>query len=136
MFIFQAMLMFAAVPVIGTESENALYLVLLTTLIGFNYGSNLALFPSFTKDYWGFKNFGVNYGIVFTAWGVGGFVMSKVSQAMVVSTNSFSSSFLVAGMVLLLGAGLTYLLKDEKTALRKKIAKQMTAVVKAAPSTA
>jgi len=45
------------------------------TLIGFNYGANLSLFPSFTKDLWGLKSFGVNYGILFTAWGVGGFAL-------------------------------------------------------------
>ncbi len=54
-------------------------MVLLATFIGFNYGANLSLFPSFAKDRWGLKSFGVNYGILFTAWGVGGFVMSRVS---------------------------------------------------------
>ena len=46
-------------------------LALLSALIGANYGANLALFPSITKDYYGLKNFGVNYGLVFTAWGTG-----------------------------------------------------------------
>jgi len=46
---------------------------------GFNYGANLSLFPSATKDYFGLKNFGVNYGLVFTAWGVGGLVLPIVS---------------------------------------------------------
>jgi len=50
-------------------------IVLVATLIGFNYGANLSLFPSFTKDLWGLKSFGVNYGILFTAWGVGGFAL-------------------------------------------------------------
>ena len=27
------------------------------------------------KDYYGLKNFGVNYGLVFTAWGIGGFAL-------------------------------------------------------------
>lgn len=40
-------------------------------LIGACYGSNLALFPAFSKDFFGLKNFGVNYGLVFTSWGVG-----------------------------------------------------------------
>ena len=42
----------------------AVVIVLLATLIGFNYGANLSLFPSFTKDLWGLKNFGMNYGIL------------------------------------------------------------------------
>lgn len=52
-------------------------LVLLATLIGFNYGANLSLFPSYAKDLWGMKHFGFNYGVLFTAWGFGGLVMGK-----------------------------------------------------------
>jgi MFS family permease len=78
MLSFQAILMFAAIPVVG--SESAVLLVLLASLIGFNYGSNLTLFPSFAKDYWGFKNYGLNYGVLFSAWGVGGLVMGRVSE--------------------------------------------------------
>jgi len=54
------------------STEGAKYvIVLVATLIGFNYGANLSLFPSFAKDLWGLKNFGMNYGILFTAWGAG-----------------------------------------------------------------
>ena len=60
----------------GTFLANVPVLAVLSALIGANYGANLALFPSLTKDYYGLKNFGVNYGLVFTAWGVGGFMLA------------------------------------------------------------
>ena len=41
------------------------FVTLSPSSIGANYGANLALFPSITKDYYGLKNFGVNYGLVF-----------------------------------------------------------------------
>lgn len=47
-------------------------------LAGGAYGANLALFPAAAKDYFGLKGFGLNYGILFTAWGLGGFLMSQV----------------------------------------------------------
>lgn len=119
-FSFQAALMFAAVPVLGAGSVNAAVLVVLATMIGFNYGANLALFPSFTKDFWGMKNFGVNYGIVFTAWGVGGFVMSRVSQAMVAESGSFTEPFLLAGMLLAGGTLATVLIKDTQDEKQSK----------------
>jgi len=97
--------------------------VFLSAAIGFNYGANLALFPSFAKDMWGIKNFGVNYGVLFTAWGVGGFVMSKASERLVAGTGTFSASFLVAGIMLLLGVGLSFLVKDEKSQKRAIVAK-------------
>jgi len=86
MLSFQTLLMLVAVPIVGSEKASGVLLVLLATFIGFNYGTNLSLFPSLTKDNWGLKNFGINYGIVFTAWGVGGFVMGRLSQMLIAST--------------------------------------------------
>lgn len=80
---------------------TAVALLLLATGIGFNYGTNLSLFPSFAKDLWGLASFGVNYGLLFTAWGVGGFVLSRLSQMLQTSTGSYTASFTTAGILLL-----------------------------------
>jgi len=111
MLLFQAILMFAAIPIIGAENTSALLLVLLATFIGFNYGTNLSLFPLFTKSLWGLKNFGTNYGIMFTAWGVGGFIMSRLSQMLTAGTGSYNSSFAIAGSLLVVGIVLTLILQ-------------------------
>jgi len=112
MLAFQALLMFAAIPVVG--SGSAALLVLVATFIGFNYGSNLALFPSFAKDYWGFKNYGLNYGTLFTAWGVGGFVMGRVSEMLNAQPGGLNKSFILAGSLLALGTVLTFFLREKK----------------------
>ena len=44
-------------------------------IAAFSYGGYLALMPSFTADYFGPKHVGANYGLLFTAWGVCGFVV-------------------------------------------------------------
>ena len=85
--------------------------MLLATFIGFNYGSNLAVFPSFAKSFYGMKNFGVNYGIIFTAWGVGGFVMSRLSQTLSAATGSYTTAFTIAGVMLIAAALLSLVLK-------------------------
>ena len=126
MFLFQALLMAAAIPIVGSSPGSPFLLVLLATLIGFNYGANLTLFPSFAKDMWGIKHFGVNYGILFTAWGVGGFVMSRASQGLTAGSGSFTGSFITAAFLLLGGAAMTYFIRDEKGKLRRQIAKQIT----------
>jgi MFS transporter, OFA family, oxalate/formate antiporter len=66
----------------GGFLANGFVLGFLSALIGANYGANLSLFPSLTKDYYGLKNFGVNYGLVFTSWGVGGFMLSFGGQSL------------------------------------------------------
>ena len=111
-FLVQAVLMFVAIPVTG-GATTPVVLVLLAALIGANYGANLSLFPSITKDLWGIKNFGVNYGLIFTAWGVGGFVLSRVTQMLKASSGNYNSSFTVAGILLILGALLTFGIKRE-----------------------
>jgi len=44
-------------------------------LAAFGYAGYLALMPALTADYFGPKNVGANYGILFSAWGVAGFVV-------------------------------------------------------------
>ena len=114
--ILQAICMLLAVPVTETLSFPIL-LVLLATAIGFHYGANLCLFPAFAKDLYGLKNFGVNYGILFTAWGAGGFVLSRLQQMLKASSGNFRSSFLVAAAFLVVGALLTLLLDKPKKAV-------------------
>lgn len=109
--LFQALLMFVAIPVSASTNTVPVVIVLVATLIGFNYGANLSLFPSFAKDLWGLKNFGVNYGLLFTAWGVGGFALSRLQQMLKASSGSFQSSFIAAGVLLLVGAALTLLIR-------------------------
>jgi MFS family permease len=117
--LIQSALMFIAIPVTASTEGPKFVIVLVATLIGFNYGANLSLFPSFTKDLWGLKSFGVNYGILFTAWGVGGFALSRLSQMLYVASKdaagkgNYQSSFITAGILLIAGAALTLLIKTQ-----------------------
>lgn len=110
--LMQAALMFLAIPVTTSEEGSHFLIVLVASFIGFNYGANLSLFPSITKDMWGLKNFGMNYGCLFTAWGVGGFALSRLQQMLKASSGSFNSSFITAGILLIIGAGLTLFLNS------------------------
>lgn len=112
---FQAVLMFSAIPITADKATLPWVILLLATFIGFNYGANLALFPSFTKDFWGLKTFGTNYGVLFTAWGVGGLVFPRVQQMLAAqSGGSFQASFTAAGSVLVVGALLTLAIRTPR----------------------
>lgn len=115
---FQALMMFAAMAVVDSPGTGALVMIILASLIGFNYGTNLSIFPAITKDLWGLKNFGINYGLVFTSWGVGGFVFSRIYQMIESGTGQTSPAFLAAGIFLLLGVGLTFFIKKEMLKLK------------------
>lgn len=109
LLVFQATLMFLAATLIGGET-SALVIVLFATFIGFNFGTNLSLFPTFTKALYGMKNFGMNYGMVLTAWGVGGFIFSRISQMLFAASGTHRLSFIIAGSCLLLCALLAVVL--------------------------
>jgi len=91
----------AAVPV----------LAVISALIGANYGANLSLFPSITKDFYGLRNFGVNYGLVFTAWGAGGFMLAKLAGKMYDVHQTFAYAYYGAIGLLALAAIVTLLVK-------------------------
>jgi len=118
MLVFQALLMFAAIPVLGGDGSHPVLVALLVTAMVFNYGTNLSLFPSFAKDSWGMKNFGMNYGILFSAWGIGAFVLVRVSEMLKVKTGSMDSSFIAAGVLLLVGAMMAMSLRTQKAPVR------------------
>ena len=126
MLVFQAVLMLIAIPVLGGDSGNPVLVALLVTFMVFNYGTNLALFPSFAKDYWGMKHFGMNYGILFSAWGVGAFVLVRVSEMLKVKTGSITTSFAVACALLLVGAMMSLSLRQKKSPVRVELREPVT----------
>lgn len=81
------------------------FLLFIILMIGANYGSNLSLFPSATKDYFGLKNFGVNYGFIFTAWGAAGLVMPWVNGIIKDATGKNDLTFFII-IAMLIGAAL------------------------------
>ena len=108
MMSFQAVVIFSLLFIGETQ---ALLLVVAATLIGFNYGTNLSLFPSATKDYFGLKNFGINYGLVFSAWGLGGFIFPRISQMIVAQTGSPQAAYIMC-VILLMASSLMALMTN------------------------
>ena len=100
-FFFQAILIIlltfaSADSALGTLAAFALF----SALLGFNYGANLAIFPSITRDYFGIKNLGINYGLVFTAWGAGGFLLPYISGLVFDKTGAFTLAYYIAAALL------------------------------------
>lgn len=103
-FMLQAVMVLSLIAI----KSNAALLLLLVMIAGANYGANLTLFPSATKDYFGLKGFGLNYGIMFTAWGVGGLVLPRINGMIIDATGNSDISFMVAGVLMLVAAALTF----------------------------
>jgi len=109
-FLFQAGLMM----ILRTGLTDMTAFIIVSMLLGFNYGACLSVFPSAVKDNFGLKNFGINYGLVFTAWGVGGFVFPLFAGKLfeeakkATGVGSYNDAYRTAAVVLVLAAGLTF----------------------------
>ena len=82
-----------------------------SAIIGICYGACLSLFPSACADYWGTKNLGLNYGILFTAYGIGGVFGPILAGRIADSTGNYSMAYTISAGLMILAAVLTFFTK-------------------------
>lgn len=81
------------------QSGNVLLLFLVVGVAYWQYGGGLSLMPAFTADYFGSKNLGLNYGLVFMGWGIAFFVPQLAGYIKDVS-GSLDYAFYISGGLL------------------------------------
>ena len=76
-------------------------MILLGTVVaGMAYGSLMSVFPSTTADFYGLKNYGANYGVLYTAWGVSGFVGPLLAGLAVDITGTYEYAYMISAALL------------------------------------
>lgn len=98
----QGVFLAAFIPM--ASNEYTLYLA--AALIGFNFGGNFALFPSFTADEFGDGTVGQNYPWVFLSYGAGGIVF-PILGGVLGDMGNFPLAFGVVSAACLVGAAAT-----------------------------
>ncbi len=110
MFILQGIMMLALIRM----GASGLTLGIASAWVGFNFGGNFALFPSATADFFGTKNIGINYGWVFTSYGVAGIFGPILGGKIFDLTGSYMYAFIPSGILCLVAAGLAVITKKPK----------------------
>ena len=106
---FVAALCFFALPAI--IAAKSLFMAFTACMLAYwVYGGGLALMPSYTADFYGPKNLGFNYGLVFMGWGFGAF-MPKLAGHIKDITGSYDQAFYIAGILLLVAVALAFVTK-------------------------
>ncbi|MEQ8200386.1 MAG: OFA family MFS transporter [Syntrophomonadaceae bacterium] len=82
---------------------------------GIAYGALLAIFPALTYDYFGMKNRGMNYGLVFSAFGVAGIIGPIAAGKIVDATGTYNTAYLAAAVILVIAAIMAQFLKPPKS---------------------
>jgi OFA family oxalate/formate antiporter-like MFS transporter len=83
-------------------SGNVFLLFVAIGIAYWQYGGGLALMPSFTADFFGPKNLGFNYGLVFIGWGLG-FFMARLAGTIKDMTGSLNWAYYISGIILIAG---------------------------------
>ena len=84
-------------------------LMLLGTVVaGYCYGALLSVFPSTTAHLFGVKNLGINYGLLFTSWGIGGVAGGYLGGMVRDITGTYSGAYLTAAALLVVCVVFTY----------------------------
>ncbi len=98
------------------STGNPYMFYVIAALIGFNFGGNFALFPAATADSFGSENIGLNYGYIFTSYGIGGVVGPILAGAVQDAGMSFQYAFIPAAVMCFIAAvlAITYKPKVEK----------------------
>ena len=63
------------------------------------YGTQLSVNASTAADFWGTKNVGVNYGLLFTAWGVAGIIGPRIGGQLFDKYKDYQVAFYTAGVL-------------------------------------
>jgi len=108
MFLFQGIVM----VVFFYTTTNPYIFYIVAALIGFNFGGNFALFPAACADSFGAENLGLNYGFVFTAYGIGGTVGPILAGAVQDAGMSFLYAFVPAAIMCFIAAALAFVYRD------------------------
>lgn len=116
----------------GTSAACLLILNMASTFVPFligvcglamSFGGYLGIMPSVTADNFGSKNIGINYGILFTAFGFAAFVgprlAATVKQA---SGGEYTMAFIIVAAMNLVGIALVLVIKQKQKKSKEKVA--------------
>ncbi|MCL2661949.1 MAG: OFA family MFS transporter [Oscillospiraceae bacterium] len=93
--------------------NNPVTITLGFILVGLCFGTFLAVFPALTADQYGLKNYGVNYGIVYLAYGFAGIVAPVIADYFFDLAGSFTTTYIICAVMMAFMIGLNLLLKRE-----------------------
>jgi MFS family permease len=80
-----------------TSSGSLAVFVIFAILIAMCYGGSMGVYPALTSDAFGLKNNGVNYGIMFIGFALGGYIGPILANTLYDSTGSYAVPLLAVG---------------------------------------
>lgn len=88
-----------AMPALYAVGGNVALLYAAVFVVYWCYGTQLSVNGAAASDFWGTKNAGINYGILFTAWGVAGIIGPRVGGVLYDRYHDYQAAFYTAAVL-------------------------------------
>jgi OFA family oxalate/formate antiporter-like MFS transporter len=88
-----------AMPVLYFVGGNVLGLFVMLFIVYWCYGTQLSVNGAAAADFWGTKNAGINYGMLFTAWGVAGLLGGRIGGLLYDKYKNYQMAFYTAAVL-------------------------------------
>ncbi|HUO26540.1 MAG TPA: OFA family MFS transporter [Candidatus Aquilonibacter sp.] len=85
-----------AMPILYYVGSNVLALFVMLFVVYWCYGTQLSVNAATAADFWGTKNVGINYGMLFTAWGVAGLLGGRIGGLLYDKYHNYQMAFYTA----------------------------------------
>ncbi|MGC1164131.1 MAG: MFS transporter, partial [Candidatus Sulfotelmatobacter sp.] len=85
-----------AMPILYYVGGNVTALFAMLFVVYWCYGTQLSVNGSTAADFWGTKNLGLNYGMLFTAWGVAGLLGGRIGGKLYDKYHNYQMAFYTA----------------------------------------
>jgi len=88
-----------AMPILYAVGANVPLLYATVFVVYWCYGTQLSVNASTTSDFWGTKNAGINYGILFTSWGIAGIIGPRIGGVLFDKYKNYQYAFYTAAVL-------------------------------------
>jgi MFS transporter, OFA family, oxalate/formate antiporter len=88
-----------AMPILYQVGGNVALLYITVFVVYWCYGTQLSVNGSTASDFWGTKNAGMNYGMLFTAWGVAGIIGPRIAGVLFDKYKNYQMAFYSAAVL-------------------------------------
>ncbi|MCD4712414.1 MAG: OFA family MFS transporter [Clostridiales bacterium] len=109
-----SLVMFASVLMVSFGENEPMIFVLSFSVFWFSLGGWLSIAPSSTMKFFGMDNYGRNFGIVFTGYGIGALLGVLSSGSILDMLGSYNLIFVYTGILSVIGISTTLILGRAK----------------------
>jgi OFA family oxalate/formate antiporter-like MFS transporter len=110
-----------AMPLLYASGNAVGFLYPAVFIVYWCYGTQLSVNGVAASDFWGTRNAGINYGLLFTAWGVAGIIGPRIGGVLFDRYQNYQAAFYAAAALAGLALICEFFARRPSTSLRPLI---------------